>query len=157
MPLSHIEHYLVLSDEIDATRDWYRDVLGMQEGWHPDFGFPVYWMYLGGVDVVHIGKSAKHAGESQKAYLGRLAQDAGAGTGAIDHIAFRAKDLRETLAHLRRQRPGALPAFHVRPERHQGRVEFRRRRSARHRAGDHRGEAGGAGEPVASIATRACV
>ncbi len=38
MPLSHIEHYLVLSDEIDATRDWYRDVLGMQEGWHPDFG-----------------------------------------------------------------------------------------------------------------------
>src|SRR5678815_3168532 len=52
MPLSRIEHYLVLSDEIDATRDWYRDVLGMQEGWHPDFGFPVYWMYLEGVDVV---------------------------------------------------------------------------------------------------------
>ena len=59
MPLSHIEHYLVLSDEIDATRDWYRDVLGMQEGWHPDFGFPVYWMYLGGVDVVHIGVSRR--------------------------------------------------------------------------------------------------
>src|ERR1041384_1826062 len=103
MPLSHIEHYLVLSDEIDATRDWYRDVLGMQEGWHPDFGFPVYWMYLGGVDVVHIGRSAKHASDNQKAYLGRLAQDAGAGTGAIDHIAFRATGLRETLAHLRRR------------------------------------------------------
>ena len=102
MPLSHIEHYLVLSDEIDATRDWYRDVLGMQEGWHPDFGFPVYWMYLGGVDVVHIGRSAKHASDNQKVYLGRLAQDTGAGTGAIDHIAFRAKGLRETLAHLRR-------------------------------------------------------
>src|ERR1044072_3098202 len=119
MPLSHIEHYLVLSDEIDATRDWYRDVLGMQEGWHPDFGFPVYWMYLGGVDVVHIGRSAKHASDNQKAYLARLAgppspprarsrkpqsdnqkprpgrraQGAGAGTGAIDHIAFRATGL----------------------------------------------------------------
>ena len=104
MPLSHIEHYLVLSDEIDATRDWYRDVLGMHEGWHPDFGFPVYWMYLDGVDVVHIGKSAKHASDNQKAYLGRLAQDAGAGTGAIDHIAFRATGLRAMLEHLRAER-----------------------------------------------------
>ena len=104
MPLSHIEHYLVLSDEIDATRDWYRDVLGMQEGWHPDFGFPVYWMYLDGVDVVHVGKSAKHAGDNQRAYLGRLAQDTGAGTGAIDHIAFRAKGLKQTMAHLRRHK-----------------------------------------------------
>jgi catechol 2,3-dioxygenase-like lactoylglutathione lyase family enzyme len=104
MPLSYIEHYLVLSDEIDATRDWYRDVLGMQEGWHPDFGFPVCWMYLDGVDVVHIGKSAKHASDNQKAYLGRLAQDAGAGTGALDHIAFRAKGLKDTMAHLRRHK-----------------------------------------------------
>jgi len=104
MPLTHIEHYLIAADDMDRTRDWYRDVLGMQEGRHPDFGFPVYWMYLGGVDVVHIGRSAKHASDNQKAYLGRLAQDAGAGTGAIDHIAFRAKGLRETLAHLRRHR-----------------------------------------------------
>jgi len=102
MPLSHIEHYLIASDDMERTRDWYRDVLGMREGWHPDFGFPVYWMYLGDVDVVHIGRSARHATESQKSYLGRIGADSGAGTGAIDHIAFRAKDLRETLVHLRR-------------------------------------------------------
>src|SRR2546425_438374 len=77
-------------------------VLGMEEGWHPDFGFPVYWMYLEGRDVVHIGKSAEHAGENQKTYLGRLGQARGAGTGAIDHIAFRAKGLEGTMAHLRR-------------------------------------------------------
>src|SRR5690242_12053212 len=99
MPLSHIEHYLVAADDMERTRDWYRDVLGMQEGWHPDFGFPVYWMYLDGVDVVHIGRSARHASDDQKAYLGRLAQDSGAGTGAIDHIAFRAKGLKQTMAH----------------------------------------------------------
>jgi len=91
VPLSHIEHYLVAADDMERTRDWYRDVLGMQEGWHPDFGFPVYWMYLDGVDVVHIGRSARHASDNQKTYLGRLAQDSGAGTGAIDHIAFRAR------------------------------------------------------------------
>ena len=102
MPLSHIEHYLVAAEDMERTRDWYRDVLGMQEGWHPDFGFPVCWMYLDGKDVVHIGRSARQASDNQKAYLGRLAQDSGAGTGALDHIAFRATGLKETLAHLRR-------------------------------------------------------
>ena len=106
MPLTHIEHYLIAADDMDRTRDWYRDVLGMQEGWHPDFGFPVYWMYLDGVDVVHISQSAKKASDNQKAYLGRTSQNTGAGTGAIDHIAFRAKGLRETMAQLR---SGSIP------------------------------------------------
>ena len=103
MPLSHIEHYLVAADDMDLTRDWYRDVLGMQEGPHPDFGFPVHWMYLEGRDVVHIGRNAQAAGENQELYLGRLAQNTGSGTGAIDHIAFRARGLEETMAHLRRK------------------------------------------------------
>jgi len=106
MPLSHIEHILVAADDIDATRDWYARVLGMTSGPHPDFGFPVHWMYLGGVDVVHIGPSAKMAGDIQKKYLGRTsgkgAQDNG--TGAIDHIAFRATGLKDMLSHLRAER-----------------------------------------------------
>jgi len=101
MPVSHIEHFLVAADDIDATRDWYARVLGMQSGPHPDFGFPVHWMYLNGVDIVHIGPSAKKAGEIQKKYLGRTSQDAGAGTGALDHIAFRATGLKPMLEHLR--------------------------------------------------------
>jgi catechol 2,3-dioxygenase-like lactoylglutathione lyase family enzyme len=100
MPLSHIEHFLVASDDIDATRDWYARVLGMTPGPHPDFGFPVHWMYLDGVDVVHIGPSARNAGEIQKQYLGRTSQATGSGTGAIDHIAFRATGLREMISHL---------------------------------------------------------
>src|SRR2546426_12444460 len=103
MPLSHIEHFLVAADDIDATRDWYARVLGMQPGPHPDFGFPVHWMYLGGVDVVHIGPSAKAAGEIQKKYLGRTSQGS-EGTGAIDHIAFRAAGLRDMLEHLKKER-----------------------------------------------------
>ena len=101
MPLSHIEHLLVAADDIDATRDWYARVLGMKSGPHPDFGFPVHWMYLGERDIVHIGPSAKAAGEIQKKYLGRTSQGTGAGTGAIDHIAFRANGLRQMLQHLR--------------------------------------------------------
>ena len=106
MPLSHIEHFLVASDDIDATRDWYARVLGMRSGPHPDFGFPVHWMYIGKVDVVHIGPSAKMAGDIQKKYLGRTsgksAQDDG--TGAIDHIAFRASGLRAMLSHLEKEK-----------------------------------------------------
>jgi|SRR5262245_1514950 len=101
MPLSHIEHFLVAADDIDATRDWYARVLGMTSGPHPDFGFPVHWMYVGGVDVVHIGPSAKMAGEIQKKYLGRTSQGGAQGTGAIDHIAFRATGLKDMLRHLR--------------------------------------------------------
>ena len=104
MPLSHIEHFLIAADDIDATRDWYARVLGMRPGPHPDFGFPVHWMYLGDVDVVHIGPSAKSAGENQKKYLGRTSQDHGAGTGAIDHIAFRATGLRSMMAHLEKEK-----------------------------------------------------
>ncbi|HEY1288671.1 MAG TPA: VOC family protein [Burkholderiales bacterium] len=103
MPLSHIEHFLLAADDIDATRDWYARVLGMRSGPHPDFGFPVHWMYLGEVDVVHIGPSAKSAGENQKKYLGRTSQDQGAGTGAIDHIAFRATGLRAMMAQLEKE------------------------------------------------------
>ncbi len=103
MPLSHIEHILVAADDIDATRDWYVRVLGMRSGPHPDFGFPVHWMYLGERDVVHIGPSAKSAGDIQKQYLGRTSQGAGQGTGAIDHLAFRATGLKEMLSHLKKQ------------------------------------------------------
>ena len=112
MPLTHIEHFLVAADDIDATRDWYARVLGMTSGAHPDFGFPVHWMYLGGADVVHIGPSARMAGEIQKQYLGRTSQKSEQGTGALDHIAFRATGLRDMMEHLRREK-----------------IEFRQRRA----------------------------
>src|SRR3954451_10428411 len=104
MPISHIEHFLVASDDIDATRDWYARVLGMKSGAHPDFGFPVHWMYVDNIDIVHIGPSAKQAGEIQKKYLGRTSQKSEAGTGALDHIAFRATGLRPMLEHLKREK-----------------------------------------------------
>ena len=104
MPLSHIEHFLIAADDIDATRDWYARVLGMKPGAHPDFGFAVHWMYIGDTDIVHIGPSAKQANEIQKKYLGRTSQDSGTGTGAIDHIAFRATGLRGMLEHLEKEK-----------------------------------------------------
>lgn len=102
MPLAHIEHYLIAADDMEATKEWYCSVLGMTEGWHPEFNFPVYWLYLDGKDVVHISQSAKNATENQKTYLGRTSQNTGSGTGALDHIAFRATGLTDMMAHLKR-------------------------------------------------------
>jgi catechol 2,3-dioxygenase-like lactoylglutathione lyase family enzyme len=63
-------------------------------------------MYLGEVDVVHIGPSARAASENQKKYLGRTSGRSAPeeGTGAIDHIAFRATGLRAMMDHLEKEK-----------------------------------------------------
>ena len=99
MPLSHIEHFLVQTADMAKTRDWYVRVLGMRAGPNPDFKFPVCWLYLGDRDVVHITEGGAQVGENRKRYVGQESQ-ATQGTGVVDHIAFRATDLREMLAHL---------------------------------------------------------
>ena len=102
MPLSHLEHFLVQTTDIAATRDWYVRVLGFTDGWHPDFKFPVCWLYLGDRDVIHITEGGAAVSENRKRYVGQESQ-ATSGSGVIDHIAFRATGLRETMAHLKRQ------------------------------------------------------
>jgi catechol 2,3-dioxygenase-like lactoylglutathione lyase family enzyme len=99
MPLSHIEHFLLQTADMAKTRDWYVRVLGMRVGPNPDFKFPVCWLYLGERDVVHITEGGANVSENRKRYVGQESQ-ATQGSGAVDHIAFRATGLRETLAHL---------------------------------------------------------
>ena len=101
MPLSHLEHYLIQSEDLEATKDWYVRVLGMREGPHPDFGFPVYWLYLGERDVLHLTEGGSKSSERRKRYLGQES-DAVRGSGVIDHVAFRATGLGEMIAHLER-------------------------------------------------------
>ena len=56
MPLTQLEHYLVLTADLDRTRDFYRDALGLREGPRPPLGFPGYWLYLGDVPCIHIAE-----------------------------------------------------------------------------------------------------
>lgn len=100
MPVSHIEHFLIQTADMAATRDWYVRVLGMREGPHPDFKFPVCWLYLGDADVVHITEGGRNVSENRKRYLGQQSE-AVQGSGAVDHIAFRCTGLRDMLTHLR--------------------------------------------------------
>ena len=100
MPLSHIEHFLLQTADMEKTRAWYVDVLGMHVGPSPDFKFPVFWLYLGDKDVVHVTEGGKGISENRKKYVGQQS-DAVTGTGVVDHIAFRATGLRDMIAHLK--------------------------------------------------------
>ena len=102
MPLSHIEHFLLQVESIEATRDWYVRVLGLREGPHPDFKFPVCWLYAGDVDVVHLTQGGANVSENRKKYVGQEST-ATRGSGVVDHIAFRATGLRQMLEHLKKE------------------------------------------------------
>jgi len=99
MPLSHLEHFLIQTADLQATRDWYVRVLGMKEGWHPDFKFPVVWLYIGEKDVLHLTEGGANVSENRKKYLGQQSTDVH-GSGVVDHVAFRATGLPDMLAHL---------------------------------------------------------
>lgn len=101
MPLHYLEHYLLQTDDIAKTIDWYERVLLLRRGPTPDFGFPVQWMYIGEKDVLHITHGGAKASDNRKAYLGQQSQ-ALSGTGVIDHVAFRCSGLAGMVEHLRR-------------------------------------------------------
>jgi len=71
MPLERIDHYLLQTTDLAATRDWYVKVLGMREGPHPDFKFPVVWLYLGDKDVLHVSEGGARVSENRRRYLGQ--------------------------------------------------------------------------------------
>ena len=102
MPLSHMEHFLIQAEDLEATKDWYVRVLGLRVGPHPDFKFPVYWLYLGDADVLHMTQGGKNISKNRKTYLGQES-DATQGSGVIDHVAFRASGLTDMIAHLGRR------------------------------------------------------
>jgi catechol 2,3-dioxygenase-like lactoylglutathione lyase family enzyme len=98
MPLLRLEHYLVLSDDIDATRDFYCDVLGMREGFRPKLDFPGYWLYVGDVPSIHIAEWESYAVWTKE--VGIPISSRAKSTGAVDHIAFNASGFDETRARL---------------------------------------------------------
>lgn len=96
MALSKLEHCLIFARDLEATKDFYVDVLGLRVGERPPFPFPGYWLYLGDRACIHLAPVA--ASDAQADYLG--GREHGSGTGAIDHIAFTATDLAKSLDHL---------------------------------------------------------
>ena len=98
MPLQRLEHYLVLSDDIDTTRDFYRDVLGMTEGFRPELDFPGFWLYLGDTPCIHIAEWQSYAAWTKKVSIPISTR--ASSTGPVDHIAFNGTGFAEVHARL---------------------------------------------------------
>lgn len=99
MPLHHLEHFLIQTADLEATRNWYVDVLGLREGPHPDFKFPVVWLYIGDTDVLHLTQGGSNVSENRRQYLGQQSE-ATHGSGVVDHVAFRCSGLRDMMTRL---------------------------------------------------------
>ena len=84
MPIQAMNHFNVLTDDVEATRSFYVGILGLEEGYRPPFNFDGLWLYAGGRPILHVS-ATKLPGERE---------------GVIDHIAFTSTDLKGTLARL---------------------------------------------------------
>jgi catechol 2,3-dioxygenase-like lactoylglutathione lyase family enzyme len=99
MPLHHLQHFLIQTADLDGTVAWYEDILGLKSGPHPDFKFPVAWLYIGDDDVLHLTEGGANVSKNRMAYLGQTSQ-ATHGSGVVDHVAFRATGLKDMLSDL---------------------------------------------------------
>jgi catechol 2,3-dioxygenase-like lactoylglutathione lyase family enzyme len=89
MPLGVLQHYTIEPSDLERTRDFYCDVLGLENGDRPPLGFPGYWLYSSGVPTVHLlGPRTPREG-----IVVRGTEKKYDDTGRFDHIAFAASDL----------------------------------------------------------------
>ena len=101
-----LNHFSIRTADLDASRRFYADVLGLTDGPRPAFPFPGHWMYRGdhadyANAVVHLIGIDRVQPDGLQGYLGDRAETTLAGSGAVDHIAFFATGLAEMLVHLR--------------------------------------------------------
>jgi len=100
-----LNHYSIRTADLDACERFYCGLLGLQVGPRPPFPFPGLWLYSGDTSLwanaaVHIIGIDRNDPAGLKQYLGD--KDAGSlqGSGALDHVAFFATGLRDTLSRL---------------------------------------------------------
>jgi catechol 2,3-dioxygenase-like lactoylglutathione lyase family enzyme len=79
MSLTRLDHFTILCADLDRSRAFYSDALGMTDGDRPPFNFPGAWLYVGDRPVVHL--------------VGGQNKDGIRTTGSVDHVAFAGEDL----------------------------------------------------------------
>ncbi|MFL5830526.1 MAG: VOC family protein [Solirubrobacteraceae bacterium] len=98
MSVTDMEHVLVLSDDIDRSREFYCRVVGLRVGDRPPLEFPGYWLYAGETPCLHIAE--RRAYLRHAAWMGLNVPHEPPGTSNVDHIAFNASDYEELTERL---------------------------------------------------------
>ena len=100
MALKTFEHVLILADDVDKTKDFYVDILGLNIGYRPDFPFKGYWLYLDENPKAACIHLAIRQQDTEQDYYIAKNDDVKSGSGAIDHVAFNADDIEGMKAKL---------------------------------------------------------
>ena len=90
MPIVDLNHFFVRSHDLEATKQFYTEILGLQVMPRPDFPFPGYWLGVNGSPQVHLGPS--NIPDRESYYLGTPANAVDGQSGVVDHVAFVADD-----------------------------------------------------------------
>ena len=85
MAVDALQHINLRSADVDRSRDFYVDVIGLHVGPRPPIASVGYWLYLGAIPVIHLVQ-------------GVLDVPSQTGTGAVDHVAFHGVDFETTRA-----------------------------------------------------------
>ncbi|MCS5629169.1 MAG: VOC family protein [Planctomycetota bacterium] len=89
-----IDHVLVVSSDLDKTREFYLGLLGMDELPRPDFSFPGLWFQAGDTQV-HVTLAGDDAGACGPGeFTGRYPAQG-------HHIAFQIDDAAAAAEHVR--------------------------------------------------------
>jgi catechol 2,3-dioxygenase-like lactoylglutathione lyase family enzyme len=86
--IRRMDHFTIVSDQLDKTLAFY-SMLGLSTGPRPDFGVPGFWFYVGDHPVLHV-LGVDRMPEPRR--------------GTLDHMAFWAEGLIETVERLREDR-----------------------------------------------------
>lgn len=54
MQIGKLDHVNVRTNKLEEMIDWYTRVLGMKQGYRPDFPFPGAWIYTEDTPAVHL-------------------------------------------------------------------------------------------------------
>ncbi len=95
MAIDTLDHCAIRTNDLEGTKDFFVDVVGLTVGARPPVKFPGYWLYSGDTAVVHLFGGSDDAGDEDEltTYLGEKDPADLHGSGAVDHLAFRASGL----------------------------------------------------------------
>ncbi|HZM35207.1 MAG TPA: VOC family protein [Burkholderiales bacterium] len=103
MPITELNHYLLVAKNLKKTKKFYQDVLGLElAAERPDFGFPGYWLKAGEHICVHLASQAPNKIRDQ--FLLKKHPKGTTGSGSVDHIAFLARDPEEVRKRIQKHK-----------------------------------------------------
>ncbi|MET0987654.1 MAG: VOC family protein [Steroidobacteraceae bacterium] len=98
MSIVELNHFFVRANDLDQSRRFYCEGLGLEQLPRPDFSFPGYWLGVAGKAIVHMGPAEDPTAEQYYSSSGRTgAQHAS----AVDHVAFSANNPEQFVRRLR--------------------------------------------------------